>query len=335
MKKVENKLVTVVVPVFNTAPDDLYRCISSILAIKRRDIELIVVNDGSALKYSAAYEAHIQGLGDDRVSYVYQDNMGVSAARNLGISLASGKYIMLVDSDDEIIPEVFEVEYDAELVIFPFLFIKGRRKKCITGSAVGGDSRTVPFEELAWSSFSGRLRGSCGILYQRVFLMKHGIKYEEGVIQGEDADFNHRVIMARPRTQYIRKASYIYHFSTDTAYSRWEKMPDKMISSGNARFEWVLASLPAFFPDDCESRKNELIRDRIHEVYRCGIDLCGTNHATDERKREIERLMRSITLPEAADRKTRCRYLDIINRRWGRIQLIAMLRRAYLFVTGI
>jgi len=327
--------ISFVVPVFNTPLEKLQRCISSILAVKCVENEIIVINDGSAQKLCVEYETYFQNLNNKQIQYVYQSNMGVSSARNLGISLASGEYVMLVDSDDEIIPEAIGDVYYADLVLFQFVFIKGRKKKRILRCAITGESRDVPCDELAWLITCGKLRGSCGLLYKRDFLITHGITYEEGCIQGEDADFNFRFMKAGSTAQYFKKASYIYHFSTETARSRWKKMPEKMISSGAARFEQALDYLPMLFPEDYESRKHQLIITRIHDIYRQGIELCCAKRATDERKREIERLMISLTLPETVDQKTKRQYLDIINRRWGKIWLIARIRQCYLWLMGI
>lgn len=98
------KLISVVIPVYN-AEKYLPRCLDSVNAqTVRRDIQLILVDDGSA--DSSGKICDERALEGDKVLHL--ENSGVSAARNEGIKAAEGKYIGFVDSDDEIEPTYFE-----------------------------------------------------------------------------------------------------------------------------------------------------------------------------------------------------------------------------------
>jgi glycosyltransferase involved in cell wall biosynthesis len=87
--------VSVIVPTYNTLAY-LPVAIESILNQTFADFEIILVNDGS----TDGTEEWVKTLTDPRIRYVYQDNQGLSAARNTGIQLASGQYIALLDADD-------------------------------------------------------------------------------------------------------------------------------------------------------------------------------------------------------------------------------------------
>jgi len=95
MKK---QVISLIVPIFNTDIDLLNKCVNSVLNQSYKNIELILVNDGSKKELSLEYEKY-KSL-DNRIIYLYQDNKGITAARNKGIDIASGDYIMFVDSDD-------------------------------------------------------------------------------------------------------------------------------------------------------------------------------------------------------------------------------------------
>ena len=82
-----------------------------LLSQTEQDIEVIVVNDGS--KDSTADIAERYAAKDSRVVYVYQENAGVSAARNNGIERAQGEYIIFIDSDDLLSNDAFERLYAA------------------------------------------------------------------------------------------------------------------------------------------------------------------------------------------------------------------------------
>ena len=119
-------LVSIILPVYN-AQSHLERCIGSILAQTYRDLELIILNDGSkdqSLPVCEAFRAR-----DSRILLVDKDNSGVSDTRNLGLKLAGGKYIQFVDSDDHIAPDYTQhlvtaaEQNHADLVIAPYKMV--------------------------------------------------------------------------------------------------------------------------------------------------------------------------------------------------------------------
>lgn len=90
----EIMLVSVIIPAYNSAKT-IERTIESVLIQDYPNIEIIVVNDGSSDDTELVLEKH-----RDRIKYFYQDNAGVSFARNLGFEKSSGDYIQYLDADD-------------------------------------------------------------------------------------------------------------------------------------------------------------------------------------------------------------------------------------------
>ncbi|MCL2842914.1 MAG: glycosyltransferase [Oscillospiraceae bacterium] len=98
-------LISVIVPVYNVE-EYLAECLDSILDQTYRNLEIILVNDGSTDSSGDICE-HYRKM-DDRIRVIYQENKGVSSARNLGIDSANGQWIAFVDSDDGIKPDMYE-----------------------------------------------------------------------------------------------------------------------------------------------------------------------------------------------------------------------------------
>lgn len=99
--------VSVVIPTYNRE-HTIQRAVSSALNQSLDNIEVIVVDDGS----TDNTERIVKEFDDDRLSYIRHDhNKGGSAARNTGISHASGEYIAFLDSDDEWLPRKLELQY--------------------------------------------------------------------------------------------------------------------------------------------------------------------------------------------------------------------------------
>ena len=101
-QEIKDIKTTIIVPVYNSQ-DYLHKCITSILEQSHKNLELILINDGS--KDNSAQICDDYAKKDDRIIVIHQENSGVSVARNQGIEKASGDFIIYVDSDDWIQPE--------------------------------------------------------------------------------------------------------------------------------------------------------------------------------------------------------------------------------------
>lgn len=113
-----NNLISVIVPAYNIAPW-LSRCLDSILAQTYKNLEIIVIDDGSTDETSQIIDECAKK--DSRVVAVHQNNAGLIAVRNRGIELASGDWIGFVDGDDAIEPDMYArllenaLEYNADI----------------------------------------------------------------------------------------------------------------------------------------------------------------------------------------------------------------------------
>ena len=97
-------LVSIVVPIYKVEKY-LSRCVQSLLNQTLKDIEIILVDDGSPDKCPEMCENYLKV--DKRIKVVHKVNGGLSSARNAGINIATGKYIGFVDSDDSILPTMY------------------------------------------------------------------------------------------------------------------------------------------------------------------------------------------------------------------------------------
>lgn len=101
----QNVLVSVIVPVYNVEKY-LIRCVESLLTQSYRNLEIILVNDGSQDNSGQICDS-FKAL-DQRVVVVHKMNGGLSSARNAGLDTASGKYVSFIDGDDYITPTMIE-----------------------------------------------------------------------------------------------------------------------------------------------------------------------------------------------------------------------------------
>ena len=224
-------MISVVVPVYNVEKY-LDRCISSICGQTYRELEVILVDDGSTDGSGRICDEWAEK--DDRVHVIHVKNGGVSRARNLGIDAAHGEYICFVDSDDWI-----EADYFEEAV--PTL--EKARPICLINNYVTDDGageifcKFPPSAEMnmnAAETFREMATG-CHFGWQPVasFYEANGcknIRFPTDIIFGEDLLFNFRFTQKNPGL-YIYQRIAKYHYFTRpgsavTGYSIWQKMDD-------------------------------------------------------------------------------------------------------------
>ena len=132
---VQYPLVSVILPVYNVE-EYLCKCVDSVLAQTYRNLEVILVDDGSMDNSSKLCEEYAKK--DNRIKVIHQKNGGLSAARNTGIKIAKGKYIAFLDADDELrndfLQKMFDaiVKKDADVVNCAFYVVYGTRNKKVT-----------------------------------------------------------------------------------------------------------------------------------------------------------------------------------------------------------
>lgn len=103
-------LISVIVPVYNVEKY-LKRCVDSILNQTYKNLEIILVDDGSPDKCGEICDEYAEK--DGRVKVIHKENGGLSDARNVGIDIAKGKFISFIDSDDYVEKEYVKVLYSA------------------------------------------------------------------------------------------------------------------------------------------------------------------------------------------------------------------------------
>lgn len=117
--------VSVIVPVYNTE-QYLPRCIDSLLGQTLNELQIILVDDGSVDHSATLCDRY--ALQDERVQVIHQENQGSGMARNAGLAHARGEFIGFVDSDDYVLPEMFEKLYEKASQLEADMALSGLRQ---------------------------------------------------------------------------------------------------------------------------------------------------------------------------------------------------------------
>ena len=179
-------LVSVVVPVYNSERY-VSECVESILQQNYKNIELLLINDGSTDSSGMI----LRSLESDKVRVVNTENKGVSEARNKGLELAQGKYIVFVDADDLISPDYIEymlgiIEKTNSEFVLSLNHFTNQDKNQIDIEQVHRWLPTQATEELLYPRITV---GCWNKMYCRDFLVKNKIRFQSELFFGEGLRF--------------------------------------------------------------------------------------------------------------------------------------------------
>ena len=218
---IEQNKISVIIPVYNTA---LYlrRCLDSVIQSTYRHLEIICVNDGSTDESLSILEQY-RAL-DLRVVIVNQINSGVSAARNAGMSRATGEFISFVDSDDWVHPQMFEVLRDSmhEDVCMAVCMPKHVDHQEQLEQFESPKKISIPSLREAYKNTTIRYY-VWGRLYRTSMVI--GRRFDTEISLGEDTVFNLMLAGQPGKCTFIEERLYFY-FQRDTSAvhaANWEK----------------------------------------------------------------------------------------------------------------
>lgn len=217
-KKVKNEKISIIVPIYKVE-QYLSRCVESLLKQTYKNIEIILVDDGSpdqCPKMCDAYAEH-----DERICVIHKKNGGLSEARNTGLKVANGDYVMYVDSDDYLEADACEhlinaMTTESDFVVGAIREIRGTaivyRKHTNLSSHTEYAARDFiikSIENNEWFSHA------CANLYKKSFLIDNHLFYKVGYYY-EDMEMLPRLYLAAKKIIYVDYSFYNYVIREDS-----------------------------------------------------------------------------------------------------------------------
>lgn len=202
-------MVSIIIPAYNVAKY-IPQCIESCIAQTYHDIEIIIINDGSTdttLDIITSY-----ARSDNRMKVIDQPNQGVVCARQKGVVAASGEWILFVDGDDYIAPDMVEsmlsytVSESSQIVVCDFAYIKSSGKKVVRNQI----PPVITRESIAEYFLEERIKMS---LWGKLFKTElfDNIKTVESLKIGEDGYWCFQLLIkAAPDISLLHEPFYNY-----------------------------------------------------------------------------------------------------------------------------
>lgn len=199
--------ISVIVPIYNTEKF-LKKCIESILNQTLKEIEIILINDGSkdgsheiCLEYAKEYP--------EKIKYINNKNIGCSATRNLGIKIAKGEYITFVDSDDYIEKEMYEELWkikekeDSDIVVCGITYIN-----------LFENTKRVSIPKILnrndYFKFENRIANAYNKIFKKNMILENEIDFLVTSHFAEDLVFCFKAYLCTDKISYISKSFYNY-----------------------------------------------------------------------------------------------------------------------------
>lgn len=215
--------ISIIIPMYN-AKEYIARCLESVINQSFSDIEIIIVNDGStdeSLEICRKY-AKI----DERIIILNKDNNGVSVARNQGMNVATGEYVMFVDSDDWIDENMCQDLYKrisechADICFCNNIKEYGNRSEYIDFGCLKDVINLDEIKEVILSLIEEKdikiahrretFRGPCAKLYKRSIIIDNNITFKRELAIGEDLVFNLEYLKYCEKIVVEKK--FLYHY---------------------------------------------------------------------------------------------------------------------------
>lgn len=281
-------LISVIIPVFN-AERYLAACLDSVLSQSYRNIEVIVIDDGSSdfsLKILDSYAEK-----DDRVKVYTQSNQGQSEARNHGLNVATGEFISFVDADDKLLPDALEIlmsalqKNDVDIVEGKFIYgesdlpyhFKGKIEIDILSPEEA--IQRVLYQKDMLPSVSGKLF--------KTYLFE-GIRFTKGLIY-EDLDIFYKVFERSRKIAYINRPVYFYRNNILSTINTWNSRRLDVLRVTENIENYIAQKYPDILP----AAKNRRLSANFNMFALCSIHGDKENaskcwsHIRDNRMRSL------------------------------------------------
>lgn len=227
-----NSRISVIVPVYNIEKY-LDKCVKSIVNQTHKNLEIILVDDGSFDKCPKICDEWAQR--DERVIVLHKENGGLSSARNAGLDICTGDYICFVDSDDWIDNDMISDMLDsakaenADVVMCDF-YIEQIGKEC---EAVKTEKGAFDAENILYSYLIDKIRPEvCNKMYRSSVI--NSLRFNEKIKYAEDVPFNYEVFkrankiyhLGAPKYHYLQNSgnSITTSYITDARAQSWKTL---------------------------------------------------------------------------------------------------------------
>lgn len=215
-------MLSIIVPIYN-CNDYIEECLMSVVKLYSFDFECIVIDDGSTDNSGEIADAFAKKYYNIKV--IHTENRGVSIARNKGLEIAEGEYIMFLDGDDYLTENADILINNAlkniglfDIYVFEYCSILPNNKRIINSTYNScTDSYTESIKNLAITS--GKMNSCWGKIFNRFIIEKNNIRFNISLKVGEDSCFIMEYLKYANNIKICNKPLVEYHIHKNSIMS--------------------------------------------------------------------------------------------------------------------
>lgn len=276
------KTVSVIMPIYN-AGAYLSRSLEGLVAQTLQDMEFVLIDDCSSDDSYEIAKAFREKHGEQTVLLRTERNSGPGGARNLGLSQASGEFVGFVDSDDEIVPQMFQKLYERALETGADIVDSGYYNEKLDYAMLHVSDELAGVQD---DEKRSQLIVSGGYMvskiYRREFLERCCFKFREKVAL-EDSEFITKTFALAEKVANVKEIFYKYVF-TDYSASRerdWKRYYENVVGAMEANYQSV-CDLPHY------KGIQMAVEYLIVQLYSYGVLKCLTMCSGENRDEVLE-----------------------------------------------
>lgn len=327
--------VSIIIPIYNTQKY-LGKCLESVIDQTLKDIEIILVNDGSideSLRICMEYEKK-----DKRIKVIDKNNEGVSIARNIGIENSNGEYICFVDSDDYIEKDMLNNMYnsilnnEADLCMCNYVkenIYKRDYIDCDIGKniLVNDEIRNLlifPLIERGYNEKYHKLsgfRGPVAKLFKASIIKYNNIKFKKDLIIGEDFIFNLEYLNLCKKIIIDRGYYYNYVTNEDSVTMKYKE------DAWNKIYIKTINKLIEFLN---ENNYYNISKDRVNNIITKYFLICIWNEKNNKNKFKKLKIIKNICNDRIIKNALKNININIYRKKERLIIILAKCRLSYL-----
>lgn len=259
--------ISIIVPVYKVEKY-IHRCVDSILNQTYRDFELILVDDGSPDNCGAICDEY--AAKDSRIRVVHKTNGGLSSARNAGIDIAQGNYIMFCDSDDYVAEDWCEQFVRKTTETEDNYIFGGIKTVHLTehgerfSDNKPGNIANYPVSDYLMLQAKGIVGFACNVLYYASILKERNLRFSEEVIV-EDLPFNLNYLRYVDSLTYTGESGYYYFQDERETLSR--KYYPELFRKWQEKYQATQYFIDEVIPKEAQEENRKTVADKYLYLF--------------------------------------------------------------------
>lgn len=321
-----NDLISVIVPIYKVEKY-LNTCIDSIINQTYKNLEIILVDDGSPDNCPKICDEYAKK--DARIKVIHSENRGVSSARNIGLDNVSGKWVVFIDADDWVDENYIylllnQIDESVDIICCGYKRVNGNNIE-----KVNDDNKTIIYDNIKFIEKLLNVQNGYGFVHTKLIRKSliNNIRFDQNLKVSEDALFNMELARNTKQIKVINKAIYNYRITSESTVKKYDEgYVEKYYKAMQMCYDYIHNN----FENNSEMILN-INNFIVYHVMLIAVNYCYNPENPNKNKRKLLKDICKIELFNEAIKKSNYEDLSLSRK----IMLFTLKNRLYLLASLI